>query len=103
LDTKLKCYHQALQGYILFISEKSPKGADYSVTQTSISMSSTPEYLKEAFEMKKPKYSRSPSNGEIQLNISTLNCSYNRFYFSNFVTKLFVQFSIRLCSRDPSL
>jgi len=53
--------------------------------------------------MKKPKYSRSPSNGEIQLNISTLNCSYNRFYFSNFVTKLFVQFSIRLCSRDPSL
>ncbi|XP_039526106.1 IQ domain-containing protein E isoform X2 [Pimephales promelas] len=44
---------------------KSPKGADYSVTQTSISMSSTPEYLKEAFEMKKPKYSRSPSNGYV--------------------------------------
>ncbi|XP_077061294.1 IQ domain-containing protein E isoform X1 [Siphateles boraxobius] len=44
---------------------KSPKGADYSVTQTSISMTSTPEYLKEALEMKKPKCSRSPSNGYV--------------------------------------
>ncbi|KAK7166610.1 hypothetical protein R3I93_006381 [Phoxinus phoxinus] len=44
---------------------KSPKGADYCVTQTSISMTSTPEYLKEALEMKKPKYSRSPSNGYV--------------------------------------
>ncbi|XP_051559681.1 IQ domain-containing protein E-like isoform X2 [Myxocyprinus asiaticus] len=44
---------------------KSPKGADYSVAQTSISQSSTPEYLKEAFGMKKPKYSRSASNGYV--------------------------------------
>ncbi|XP_067298129.1 IQ domain-containing protein E isoform X3 [Pseudorasbora parva] len=39
---------------------KSPKGADYSVTQTS-----TPEYLKEALGMKKPKHSRSASNGYV--------------------------------------
>uniref|UniRef100_A0A8C1WF80 IQ motif containing E n=1 Tax=Cyprinus carpio TaxID=7962 RepID=A0A8C1WF80_CYPCA len=39
---------------------KSPKEADYSVTQTS-----TPEYLKEALGMKKPKYSRSASNGYV--------------------------------------
>ncbi|XP_026070717.1 IQ domain-containing protein E-like isoform X2 [Carassius auratus] len=44
---------------------KSPKGVDYSVTQTSISMTSTPEYLKEALGMKKPKYSRSASNGYV--------------------------------------
>ncbi|XP_051561087.1 IQ domain-containing protein E [Myxocyprinus asiaticus] len=44
---------------------KSPKGADYSGAQTSISQSSTPEYLKEAFGMKKPKYSRSASNGYV--------------------------------------
>ncbi|XP_050977547.1 IQ domain-containing protein E isoform X2 [Labeo rohita] len=44
---------------------KSPKEADYSVTQTSISMTSTPEYLKEALGMKKPKYSRSASNGYV--------------------------------------
>ncbi|XP_073698996.1 IQ domain-containing protein E [Garra rufa] len=44
---------------------KSPKGADYSVTQTSISTTSTPEYLKEALGMKKPKYSRSASNGYV--------------------------------------
>ncbi|XP_067260069.1 IQ domain-containing protein E isoform X1 [Chanodichthys erythropterus] len=44
---------------------KSPKGADYSVTQTGISMTSTPEYLKEALGMKKPKYSRSASNGYV--------------------------------------
>lgn len=37
---------------------KSPKGVDYSITQASI-----PEYLKEALGMKKPKYSRSSSNG----------------------------------------
>ncbi|XP_051746897.1 LOW QUALITY PROTEIN: IQ domain-containing protein E [Ctenopharyngodon idella] len=44
---------------------KSLKGADYSVAQTSISMTSTPEYLKEALGMKKPKYSRSASNGYV--------------------------------------
>ncbi|XP_043106248.1 IQ domain-containing protein E isoform X2 [Puntigrus tetrazona] len=44
---------------------KSPKGADYSVTQTSVSVTSTPEYLKEALGMKKPKYSRSASNGYV--------------------------------------
>ncbi|XP_016104649.1 IQ domain-containing protein E isoform X2 [Sinocyclocheilus grahami] len=44
---------------------KSPKGADYSVTQTSISITSTPEYLKEALGMKKPKYSCSASNGYV--------------------------------------
>ncbi|XP_059408062.1 IQ domain-containing protein E-like isoform X2 [Carassius carassius] len=44
---------------------KSPKGVDYSVTQTSISMTSTPEYLKEALGMKKPKYSRSAFNGYV--------------------------------------
>ncbi|XP_055061844.2 IQ domain-containing protein E isoform X1 [Misgurnus anguillicaudatus] len=37
---------------------KTPKGVDYSITQAS-----TPEYLKEALGMKKPKYSRSSSNG----------------------------------------
>ncbi|ROI15943.1 IQ domain-containing protein E [Anabarilius grahami] len=44
---------------------KSPKGADYSVTQTGISMTSTPEYLKEALGMKKTKYSCSASNGYV--------------------------------------
>ncbi|XP_016432204.1 IQ domain-containing protein E-like isoform X2 [Sinocyclocheilus rhinocerous] len=44
---------------------KSLKRADYSVTQTSISMTSTPEYLKEALGMKKPKYSLSSSNGYV--------------------------------------
>ncbi|XP_057187643.1 IQ domain-containing protein E isoform X2 [Triplophysa rosa] len=37
---------------------KSPKAVDHSITQPS-----TPEYLKEALGMKKPKYSRSASNG----------------------------------------
>ncbi|XP_056618982.1 IQ domain-containing protein E [Triplophysa dalaica] len=39
---------------------KSPKAVDHSITQPS-----TPEYLKEALGMKKPKYSRSASNGYV--------------------------------------
>lgn len=45
---------------------KSPKVMDCSVTQSSISSARTPEYLKEALGMKKPKYSRSASNGYVQ-------------------------------------
>ncbi|KAJ8364042.1 hypothetical protein SKAU_G00128730 [Synaphobranchus kaupii] len=43
-----------------------PSKADYDVTSARMSTStSTPEYLKEAFGMKKPKHSRTSSNGYI--------------------------------------
>ncbi|KAJ8391876.1 hypothetical protein AAFF_G00084920 [Aldrovandia affinis] len=48
------------------LAQTQPLKADYDATPTRMSTStSTPEYLKEAFGMKKPKHSRSSSNGYI--------------------------------------
>ncbi|KAL2086625.1 hypothetical protein ACEWY4_017684 [Coilia grayii] len=45
---------------------QSPMKADYEPSQSRAAMSSsTPDYLKEAFGMKKPKHSRSASNGYV--------------------------------------
>lgn len=59
-STMIACYV-----YLCSIALTQPLKAEYAFTQARLASSTgTPEYLKEALGMKKPKHSRSSSNGK---------------------------------------